>query len=1426
MPMLRPLRLVAAALAALTLASATASAQDTSERGRFVRFLEGMLSGPDRQVVLNGFQGTFSSHVTVDEVTVADAGGVWLRIDDLDVVWNRLALFRRTLDIDTLSAKRIDVLRRPKSSGNSSGSGSFSSPVDVRVGKFSVPAVALAQPVAGVAANLGTEGSASLDADAVAAQVTVSRIDAPGGSLAATLRLEPQANALTADIRYSEPAGGLVAGLAGIPGQPALAFTLAGAGSLADWRGQADLQANGADVLAGTVGVARNAAGIRVTGQLGGALQPIVPPRFAPFFASRSDLVFDLTRNPDGGVLVQSAALKSGGADLQASGLLTADFFPTRGSATLRIGQAGPTALPFAPGDASVTSLDLAATLGEGDAAPWRVTLSAAGLQATFGAAANLKLEASGNATRFAVPAERATTFQLEGSAGGVAAADSGLAAALGDSVSLKGSGRWTNNGQPVDVEILDLALAGGTLGFKGRASWDGLSGSYQVRAGDLSRFAALAKRDLAGAAALNANGAVSFGIKPTRLMINAVTTDLRLGVAQLDGLLAGNTRIVGGVDRSFNTLRFTDLKVDSAQLGARVDGTVTEPSLDLDFDARLLDLKRLSARASGAAEISGRITGSQAAPTVDVTATGSDVVLMGRPLAEPRAHFAGTVAGPETAGEASLSARLAGLPVQGGARLAAGAGGARLLQGFSLSVGDSKATGDVAIGADGLLTGAMRLDSPDIAAVAPLFLAEARGAIHAEVSLSADAGGQSARLNGTARDLVYESVSLASAEIGATAGNLFSQPQVDGTFAVRGLRAGGLTIVSAKGTAKRAGPSTAFSVDADLADGAASLVGSLDPVQGGFGVGLDSLRFRRPGVDLRLAAPTTVTIRNGTAEFANATILAGKGRALVNGWAGRELALQATITALPAALANSFSAGLGAEGTISGKLSVTGTAGDPAARFNASWQSGAVAATRKAGLGALAARAQGSYAQNVLTLDSSVRGGGGLDLTAKGTLGTRPGAALGLRIAGTVPLALGNSSLADRGAALRGALKVEVAVSGTPADPRFAGTVTSEGGGFVDPETGIVLTDLSLRASVSNQQVTVERLTGKSGDGSVSAKGTIGIGKGFPADLALTIRKARYVQATLVTARFDADLTVKGGLLAQPELAGALRIDEADITVPEKLPGSSVAVQVKHLHPAAPVAATLAKARLDNPRNGGDSGQPRGIRLAVTIEAPSRIFVRGRGLDAELGGRLALSGPVSGIVAQGAFQLRRGRLDILTQRITFDHGNLTFTGDLNPTLDFSGTTKSSDVTVTVTVAGHATDPQVTFSSDPQLPDDEVLARLLFNRSVSQLSPVQLARLAAAASQYAGGSGGGILSRLRESTGLDDLDVVTDESGNMALQAGRYVSDNVYLGVQGGTGADSTKVTVDLDVTQDVKARAALSPQGSSSVGLFYEHEY
>ncbi len=1408
------------------LSAGVAWAAESGNPSWFIGFIESLVSTPDRQVRLSGVDGIFSAHPTIAKITVADSQGTWLELDQVEMAWNRAALFDRTIEIDSLKAARISVLRKPVAAAEKAkaGGGLSGPPLAIDVKAISLPKIELAAPVAGAAAELTATGSAKLTPEALATALEIYRQDR-AGSLSAKLRLDPKADVLTADVKLEEPAGGLVAELLQLRGRPAVALTLSGTGPLDKWRATMEMQAGGRRVLAGGMSVTRAQSAYQIAAEFSAALQTVVPQDYTMLLAGSSKLALNLSRADDGSVAIRSATLRSEGVDFSASGVLGADLVPQSAELSLKLGQAGRAALPFVPGGISVATLTVTAGLDQGNAAPWRATIAAEGVEGDFGRVDGLSIDASGEAQNLANPRARGTRFRLQASATGVAPNDSGLHDALGPTFKASGTGSWAT-GQPLTFDDLSVVLTGATANFAGSLTGSALKGDFAVSVIDLARFSDLTGRALAGRAEIKASGTATTG-GAFDLKLDGTTTDLSLGIAALDPLLAGATKISGGVARDAAGVRFDRLVLSNARTSAELNGSAAGTALDLTVAASVADLSLVTPKAAGAAKISARVSGSRDAPQVEAEATGDKIVLMGRPLAAADARFSGVVSGPKTSGQAQISGTLGDAALSGSARLSAGQDGARMLDDLRFSVGQSQVSGNLKIGADGLLAGNLNVVSPDLSKVAPLFLAEASGMLRAEIALSAEAGAQSATFSGTATDVTYENASLKSADIKGQARDLFGAPEIEGNFSLKGLSAGGLAIVTATGTATRAGEATDFTVEAALADGRASLVGSLGPKDGALAIGLSSLVYQRPGVNLALAEPTTITVGGGAASFDKTTLKAGGGSVVLSGHAGSTLDLQATLNSVPAALVNAVSPGLGADGTISGVVAAKGSASAPNTTFDLTLAGASVAATRNAGIGPLGVSAHGTFADKKIELTSEIFGAEGMSVNVAGTVGVAANGPLSLKVKGGLPLAVGNRQLAARGAALQGALNIDVTVSGTLSAPKYSGRVTTEGGGFVDPETGVVLKNLALVATITGNKIVIEKLSALSGDGTVSATGSVGLDphSGFPVDLTLEIRKARYVNGTLIAARFDADLKLTGKLTEGPVLQGSVNLDRTEVTVPDKLPRDSVAVDVAHVAPPPAVERTLAVIRANDNAGASQASGSAGIRIDVAVKAAQRIFVRGRGLDAEFGGNLKLSGALSSLTASGAFEMVRGRLDILTKRISFDSGNITFAGDLDPMLDFSGSTKNGDVTITVTVSGRASDPQVTFTSSPSLPQDEILAQLIFGKGIAELSPLQVARLAAGVSELAGGSGG-VLSRLRATTGLDNLDIVTDDKGDTSLAAGRYVTENVYVGVEQGTSTQSSRVTVDLDVTKNVKARAGVSAEGDSSLGLFFEKEY
>ncbi len=550
---------------------------------------------------------------------------------------------------------------------------------------------------------------------------------------------------------------------------------------------------------------------------------------------------------------------------------------------------------------------------------------------------------------------------------------------------------------------------------------------------------------------------------------------------------------------------------------------------------------------------------------------------------------------------------------------------------------------------------------------------------------------------------------------------------------------------------------------------------------------------------------------------------LKAAGNLAIAGTSIRSLDVTANTTNLPAGIANGFVPGLAAEGAVSATVKATGALSAPSVDFKVDWKNAATSQTKGAGLSPFSIDASGKLAGNRLTVDTSLAGDAGMSLKGGGSVVITGNRAMDMRFTGNLPFAVLGAPLAQQGLVADGVATVNLQIGGTAAAPVINGTVSTNGAKLVDVRRNMAVNNLTATVTFNGSQAVISRLTGSlGGGGTISASGTIGIqpAGGFPADISIKLDKAVYVDGTLVVSTVNGTVGLRGPI-TNATLSGKLRLDKTSITVPEKLPTSLREIDIRHKN--AP-RAVLAQLRDDGERKPGEKSSV--ITLDLEIDAPSHIFVRGRGIDAELGGLVTIRGTAAAPIVTGGFTMRRGRMTILNRRLDFsDKSRITFAGDMTPALDMEATSASGTTTLTVDVAGLATDPAITFSSSPQLPQDEVLAQLIFGQSMSKLSPVQIAQLADAVSQLAGNRSTSLFEGLRNQLGVDDFDVSTDSKGQTSVSVGRYLNDRTYFELQQG-GSAGAKAVINLDVGRGVKLRGGAGGNGEGEAGIVYEREY
>ncbi|MEM9709305.1 MAG: translocation/assembly module TamB domain-containing protein [Pseudomonadota bacterium] len=1385
---------------------------------RLERLIEEQLSRLGRSVTVRGFRGALTGRAELSSLTIADADGVWLTLTDAVLDWNRAALLRGRLEVEELTAARIEIPRRPLAeepaapSPEASGTGLTlpELPVAIRIGRIAGEVVDLGPDILGQALEVSAEGALRLEDGEGEADIDLNRIDATRGEIAIAASFSNATGLLAVDALFDEGEGGIVAGALGIPGAPELRLTVVGEGPINDFAADIALAADGVDRVAGRVATQANDAGRQLTAVLSGDMRALVEEEFWPFFGDAARLDLSASRDGAGATAIERLFIETASLRLEGSAALNAEGgvegFSLEGELADPAG--GTLTLPVADGAAEIAraALNLSFDAAQGEA--WRGVVTVADLQQGDIEAASLRLDGGG-----VIGADgRSATATFDFEAESLDFGNSGAQSAIGERVVGRAEIAW-EEGLPLAIDTLEVsgesyraALEGSVASFSTTLDLDG---SARIEASDISRFSGLAGRPLAGAldATLVGSGGVLSGLAD--LSLTGIGADLATGDARLDPYLAGDLGLEIRLRRTTAGL-FLDranLRGDQADLSARL--ALQSGQGEAAADARLAEIGPLFEGLSGPAEVEFFAAMEDGVWTYDLLADAMAARLSGTGTAEdvvgvPRLTFAGRL----DADDLARFAEIAGRPV--GGRL-----GTDLALRFesaenALSL-DAEGEGiDLVAGipqADALLAG--RTDFAISAAQRPgdieltrLEVRSAQASVAGTARIApgpAYTGEVNARLN----------------DLGTVLPNL-SGPATLAAALLPGAQADGfdytLNLTLPNGSAASAGtlgelettPKVDGTLDVDISDlspyGAflGRDLGGRAALTGAGQVTADLKAF-----DVALEA-NTQDLRTGIAPLDR--LLAGSGRLLFEGSrAGDEIDIEAADlrTAL-LTLSASGTTGVATDFTFDGRLAdiapfAPGFSGPLSANGTA----------QSAGAGRAA-------------IDARVTGPAGAEANVSGDL-AEDGSDADLRLTGRAPLGLVNGVIAPQAAS--GLAAFDLSVRGQPGLDALAGGISVEGAELVAPLLGIALDDLSAAVNLNRGLAALDMRARVRDGGRVTVTGPVGLTDRNNAELSIDLDEVVLTDPTLYRTELDARLGVNGPLAGGAAISGRIDVGTTEVLVPSGGGGSAGGLpEITHIGEPPASRATRDRAGLIDRGGPGGGGAGPAYDVDLTISAPRQIFVRGRGLDAELGGLLRLTGTTANLVPSGQFDLLRGRLDILGRRLDLTQGSVALTGAFDPRIRLIAETEADDVDIEIAVEGSPSDPEVSFSSRPDLPEDEILARLIFGRGIETLSPLQIARLASAVATL-GSSGGGALGAVRSGAGLADLDVTTGDDGGAAVRAGAYLAENVYTDVTVDTEGDAV-INLNLDVSRSLTVRGSTSNSGDSGLGVFFERDY
>ncbi|WP_010217583.1 translocation/assembly module TamB domain-containing protein [Sphingomonas sp. PAMC 26621] len=405
----------------------------------------------------------------------------------------------------------------------------------------------------------------------------------------------------------------------------------------------------------------------------------------------------------------------------------------------------------------------------------------------------------------------------------------------------------------------------------------------------------------------------------------------------------------------------------------------------------------------------------------------------------------------------------------------------------------------------------------------------------------------------------------------------------------------------------------------------------------------------------------------------------------------------------------------------------------------------------------------------------------------------------------------------------LSGPIAIAADFGGRVDAPQLNGVIRADSLTYDNEVYGTRLSQMKIAGRFTNDRLEITQLSARAGEGTVQAQGSVGFAaaSGFPIDIRATLNNARLARSDALGATATGTIAVTNSKANGGLIKGDIRIPNARYEIirqgQAEVPELTGVRRKSDLVKAAGAPAAEAPVGL--------------FKLDIRIRADNQLFVSGMGLESEWEMDMRVAGTSAAPQVLGRLQLVRGTYSFSGKRFEVTKGDIRFNGGplSDPEINISATTTTSDVDVTINVTGTGQKPQIAFTSTPALPQDEVLSRLLFGSSVTNLSAIQAIQLASALNSLRG-SGGGLnpLGKLRSATGIDRLRVLgaNDATGQgTSLAAGKYITNNIYVEIiTDARGFTATQLEVSL-----TKALSVLSQAGSfggSNVTVRYKKDF
>lgn len=399
----------------------------------------------------------------------------------------------------------------------------------------------------------------------------------------------------------------------------------------------------------------------------------------------------------------------------------------------------------------------------------------------------------------------------------------------------------------------------------------------------------------------------------------------------------------------------------------------------------------------------------------------------------------------------------------------------------------------------------------------------------------------------------------------------------------------------------------------------------------------------------------------------------------------------------------------------------------------------------------------------------------------------------------------------------IAGQLSLNSKITGSSQQPNLQGLISLQKGSYVNALSQTTLNQADIRLALNGRSIKIVKAVAQDGQsGKISLAGALDLDAGRQGmiDFILSLNNASLVRREDIEGEASGQVSLKGNL-KKLSLDGKVAVSPfqimLDLIPSDTIPEIKISKRTEQ--------ASLKKQLLPQ------------VDLDILLAVDQQAYIRGRGLDAELKGQLKLSGSLDRPNYNGQFKTVRGSYELFSKTFKLTEGDVLFSNEA-VSLFVQGRHSTKDRVYFGSLSGTLDKLSIGLRTEPPLPEDEALARLLFGKSVKDITPFQAIQLASAI-QTLRGEGGGFdpLGEARDLLKVDNITIEsqeTSEGKGLAVGVGKHITDGVYVEIsRTPEPTQPWKGSVEVELTPNINLETTTGgSSGFGGVELQWKNDY